>query len=175
MKANFARLATLVFLTASDAAHADDQVTMNLIDAKGVGKQIGTLSLSDTNAGLQVTPQLTELLPGERGFHVHVKPDCGPGPGPNGQPAAGMAAGGHFDPANTGKHLGPSGDGHKGDMPVLTIDAGGKGTKPIIVPHLTLADTKGHSIMIHAGGDNYSDQPEPLGGGGARVACGIVK
>jgi len=72
MKGNFARLATLVFLTASGAAHADDQVTMNLIDAKGVGKQIGTLSLSDTNAGLQVTPQLTELPPGERGFHVHV-------------------------------------------------------------------------------------------------------
>jgi superoxide dismutase, Cu-Zn family len=175
MKGNFARLATLVFLTASGAADADDQVTMNLIDAKGVGKQIGTLSLSDTNAGLQVTPQLTELPPGERGFHVHVKPDCGPGPGPNGQPAAGMAAGGHFDPANTGKHLGPSGDGHKGDMPVLTIDAGGKATKPIIVPHLTLADTKGHSIMIHAGGDNYSDQPAPLGGGGARIACGVAK
>jgi Cu-Zn family superoxide dismutase len=87
-----------------------------------------------------------------------------------------MAAGGHFDPADTGKHLGPNGDGHKGDMPVLIIDTSGKATKPIIiVPHLTLADAKGHSIMIHAGGDNYSDQPEPLGGGGARIACGIVK
>jgi Cu-Zn family superoxide dismutase len=29
--------------------------------------------------------------------------------------------------------------------------------------------------MIHAGGDNYSDQPVPLGGGGARIACGVVK
>jgi Cu-Zn family superoxide dismutase len=28
--------------------------------------------------------------------------------------------------------------------------------------------------MIHAGGDNYSDEPAPLGGGGARVACGVV-
>jgi Cu-Zn family superoxide dismutase len=29
--------------------------------------------------------------------------------------------------------------------------------------------------MIHAGGDNYSDTPVTLGGGGARVACGVVK
>jgi Cu-Zn family superoxide dismutase len=29
--------------------------------------------------------------------------------------------------------------------------------------------------MIHAGGDNYSDEPEPLGGGGARIACGVVE
>jgi Cu-Zn family superoxide dismutase len=29
--------------------------------------------------------------------------------------------------------------------------------------------------MIHGGGDNYADAPALLGGGGARVACGIVK
>ena len=74
------------------------------------------------------------------------------------QPAAGMAAGGHYDPANTGKHLGPQGEGHKGDMPVLTVDASGKATKAVTAPHLTVADVKGRSIMIHAGGDNYSDQ-----------------
>ena len=28
--------------------------------------------------------------------------------------------------------------------------------------------------MVHAGGDNYSDMPVPLGGGGARVACGVI-
>jgi len=45
----------------------------------------------------------------------------------------------------------------------------------LVVPHLTVADVKGRSIMIHAGGDNYSDQPAPLGGGGARIACGVAK
>ena len=29
--------------------------------------------------------------------------------------------------------------------------------------------------MIHAGGDNYSDQPKPNGGGGARIACGVIE
>ena len=28
--------------------------------------------------------------------------------------------------------------------------------------------------MIHEGGDNYSDTPKPLGGGGARMACGVI-
>jgi len=37
-----------------------------------------------------------------------------------------------------------------------------------------LADLAGHSLMIHAGGDNHSDHPMPLGGGGARIACGVV-
>lgn len=28
--------------------------------------------------------------------------------------------------------------------------------------------------MVHAGGDNYADDPKPLGGGGARIACGSI-
>ena len=85
-----------------------------------------------------------------------------------------MAAGSHFDPANTGKHLGPEGEGHKGDIPILTVDASGRATKAVTVPHLAVAEVEGRSIMIHAGGDNYSNQPAPLGGGGARIA-GVVK
>jgi Cu-Zn family superoxide dismutase len=29
--------------------------------------------------------------------------------------------------------------------------------------------------MVHVGGDNYSDTPAPLGGGGGRLVCGVVK
>ena len=159
---------------ASTAYAASTTVTINAIDANGVGKKIGIFRLSDSKQGLRITPQLADLPPGDHGFHVHVNPDCGAGSGPNGQPAAGMAARGHYDPANTGKHLGPQGEGHKGDMPVLTVDGRGKARKVVVVPHLTVADVKGRSIMIHAGGDNYSDQPAPLGGGGARIACGVI-
>ena len=176
MEAHIVTLAAVIIAAGVGAAYAaDETVTMNAIDANGVGKEIGTLRLSDTNAGLKITPELTGLSPGDHGFHVHVNPNCGPANGPNGQPAAGMAAGGHYDPANTGKHLGPHGEGHMGDMAVLTVDASGKATKAVIAPHLTVADVKGRSIIIHAGGDNYSDQPAPLGGGGARIACGVAK
>ena len=176
MRSNAVMLAAATIVTGASAAYAaSETITINAIDANGVGKEIGTLVLSDTQTGLQITPQLIGLPPGDHGFHAHGNPNCGPDPGPNGQPAAGMAAGGHYDPANTGKHLGPYGEGHKGDMPVLTVDASGEATKAVVVPHLTVADVRGRSIMIHAGGDNYSDQPAPLGGGGARIACGVAK
>jgi Cu-Zn family superoxide dismutase len=42
------------------------------------------------------------------------------------------------------------------------------------VAGLKLEDIAGRSIVIHEGGDNYSDSPQPLGGGGARVACGVI-
>ena len=29
--------------------------------------------------------------------------------------------------------------------------------------------------MVHIGGDNHHDHPAALGGGGARVACGVIK
>ena len=174
MSARVTMLATALVIVGAGTAYAET-VTMNTIDASGVGKVIGTISLSDANEGLVIMPDLADLPAGDHGIHVHVNPDCGPGAGADGRPAAGFAAGGHFDPANTGKHLGPRGEGHKGDLPALQVDAGGNATNAIVAPHLKLADVKGRSIMIHAGGDNYSDQPNPLGGGGARIACGVVK
>jgi Cu-Zn family superoxide dismutase len=45
----------------------------------------------------------------------------------------------------------------------------------VLAPRIKVSDLKGRSLMIHAGGDNYSDSPQKLGGGGARVACGVIK
>jgi superoxide dismutase, Cu-Zn family len=174
MKVHIAMLATAMAVGCAGTAYADN-VTINAISASGVGKVIGTIGISDASEGLVIMPDLTELPPGDHGFHIHVNPDCGPGAGADGQPAAGLAAGGHFDPATTGKHLGPHGHGHKGDLPAMRVDSGGNAMTAVIAPNLKLADVKGRAIMIHAGGDNYSDQPAPLGGGGARIACGVVK
>jgi superoxide dismutase, Cu-Zn family len=148
-------------------------VTMYEIDAKGVGDEIGPLMLADTNQGLRIEAALNGLTPGDHGFHLHEKGSCEPGK-KDGKPAAGIAAGDHFDPDATGKHLGPQGRGHRGDLPALHVDANGSATGVVFAPHLKIADVYGKSFMIHAGGDNYSDKPEPLGGGGARVACGTV-
>jgi len=45
----------------------------------------------------------------------------------------------------------------------------------VLAPRLKMTDVKGHALMVHAGGDNYSDNPEKLGGGGARIACGVAQ
>ena len=86
---------------------------------------------------------------------------CACGPGMNqGKPAAGFAAGGHYDPAHTKKHLGPlSTAGHRGDLPVLVVDSRGDATEAVTAPHLTVAEIRERSIMVHTGGDNYSGHP----------------
>jgi Cu-Zn family superoxide dismutase len=167
--------AALVLGVVPIAYGATTTVTVNKIDESGVGAAIGTLKLEDTNVGLRITPDLSGLPPGDHGFHIHANADCGPGE-QSGTKVAGLAAGGHFDPMKTGKHLGPeSTEGHKGDLPVLAVDANGRATQAVTAPHLTVAEVQGHAILVHAGGDNYSDTPAPLGGGGARIACAVVK
>jgi Cu-Zn family superoxide dismutase len=149
-------------------------VTMNKIDDSGVGSSIGVIQLEDTKEGLRLSPSLNGLPPGQHGFHVHEKSDCGSAED-KGKKTAGMAAGSHLDPKHTGKHLGPaSTEGHSGDLPFLTVDDKGSAQAAVVAPHLKVDDVIGHSLMIHAGGDNYSDQPKPLGGGGARIACGTL-
>ncbi len=173
-RAFVAAVVVLGVLAALPVFAADVVVPMNLVTEQGIGKGIGTVLISEGPAGLVFTPQLIDLAPGVHGFHVHQNADCAAGM-KDGKMVPGLAAGGHYDPANAGKHEGPHGKGHLGDLPALTVGADGKAVTAVTAPHLKMADLKGRSLMIHAGGDNYADQPAPLGGGGARVACGAIK
>jgi Cu-Zn family superoxide dismutase len=166
-------IAALLVLAGSVSAE-QVVVQMNLITDQGVGASIGTVTLTDTPQGLKLAPALSGLTSGKHGFHVHEKPSCAAGL-KDGKPAPGLAAGGHYDPASAGKHEGPIGKGHLGDLPALTVGADGKATETVVAPQLKTGDVKGRSLMIHAGGDNYSDVPEKLGGGGGRIACGVIK
>jgi Cu-Zn family superoxide dismutase len=148
-------------------------VEIHAISDKGLGAKIGTIELRETSVGLMFFPELKGLPPGERGFHVHEKGDCGPAM-KDGKMTAGQAAGSHYDPDGHGKHLGPKGPGHRGDLETLKVAADGVSAVPVMSNRLKLKDVAGRSLMIHAGGDNFSDQPEPLGGGGPRIACGVV-
>jgi len=173
-KTLFASVFLAVLLAAFTAFAADMEVTMNQVNDQGIGKSIGTITITEGPKGLVFTPKLSDLTPGLHGFHVHQNPDCGTGM-KDGKQVPGLAAGGHYDPAGTGKHEGPEGKGHLGDLPALTVGADGTASAAVIAPRLKMSDVKGRSLMIHAGGDNYSDIPSPLGGGAARAACGVIK
>jgi superoxide dismutase, Cu-Zn family len=166
--------AVLLASAAPASAAKSVKVTMNAISTDGVGKSIGTITIKEGKEGVTLEPKLTGLTPGEHGFHVHEKPSCDVAD-KDGKPAAGQAAGPHFDPDATKAHKGPGGGGHKGDLPKLVASDKGEVKDKIEVKGLKLADLQGHTLMIHAGGDNYSDTPKPLGGGGDRVVCGVVK
>ena len=148
-------------------------VKIDLIDAKGIGKSVGTVTIKEIADGLELDTNLKGLPPGEHGFHLHENGSCAAAD-KDGTPTAGQAAGGHYDPEATKAHKGPGGGGHKGDLPKLEVDAKGNANVHLKVPGLKLADERGKALVIHEGGDNYSDTPKPLGGGGARIACGVI-
>lgn len=146
------------------------KITIYMFLTNETHNKVGYIIASDTKYGLMFTPHLinlsTILNPGRHGFHVHENYSC---------ENKAMAAGGHLDPKKTGSHLGPYNySGHLGDLPAIYINANGTATNSVIAPRLKIKDILGHSLVIHSGGDNYSDKPKLLGGGGSRVVCGII-
>jgi superoxide dismutase, Cu-Zn family len=164
-------------LTAAAGVQAADQLQapMTLVSAAGTGKMIGNVTVAESSSGLVFTPNLTNLPPGAHGYHVHEMASCGVNE-KDGKKVAAGAAGGHFDPAASRHHAGPAGDGHLGDLPPLVVADNGGASTPVTAPRLKkLSEVKGKALMIHAGGDNFADQPKPLGGGGERIACGVIQ
>jgi len=174
MKRSLALMVAGTLLGCSGAAAQDIVIKVSLVDGNGVGKEIGTVTASAHPSGVLLTPDLSGLTPGPHGFHIHENPSCEAAE-KDGAKVAALAAGGHYDPEKAGAHHGPYHKGHLGDLPALMVDADGRATIPVLAPRLKLAQLRNRALMIHAGSDNYSDTPAALGGGGARVACGLIK
>lgn len=157
----------LICITGAANSYAET-VMMNFTASQGTDKSAGTIQITETKHGLLFTPKLQGISSGIHGFHVHLNPDCANN---------GMAAKGHFDPTKSNKHLGPYDDkGHLGDLPALYATAEGMVDLPVLAPRIKhVSEIKGHALMVHSGGDNYSDAPQPLGGGSSRMVCGIIK
>lgn len=162
-----------LILATTAAIGAEITVPVNVAEKQGVGAAIGSVRIVETPHGLAFHPALKGLAPGLHGFHVHENPSCA-AVEKDGAGVPALAAGGHLDPAGTKKHGEPWGDGHLGNLPPLHVAADGTAVNPVLGPRLKLADVRSRSLMIHAGGDNHADHPMPLGGGGARVACGVI-
>ncbi|TXJ10450.1 MAG: superoxide dismutase [Acinetobacter sp.] len=182
MKTNFTLLAcsllSISLLTGCNTM-AEQQglkhtIVINSVTSTGIGNNIGTVTFTESSKGLLIQPNLSQLSAGQHGFHIHENPSCEPDL-KDGQAVAALKAGGHLDPQRTGKHASATGHGHLGDLPALTVNADGTATMPVLAPRLNIDLIQGRTLMIHAGGDNYSDSPEPLGGGGARIACGVIQ
>ena len=126
--------------------------------------KIGTVTCNDSHYGLLCHVTLT-LPQGPHGLHIHSGNSCA---------ESGMAAKGHLS-LRQQSHLGPYNSmGHLGDLPVILSNHKQIVDTLILAPRLTESLLKAHSIIVHANGDNYSDTPNPLGGGGPRIACGLI-
>jgi len=135
------------------------------------GKVVAMAMLSERPGGVLIRVEATGLTPGLHGVHVHAVGKCD---GP-----AFTSAGGHFNPANK-KHGLKSTDGaHAGDLPNMLVAKDGTGRFEALTDLITLRtgslsvfDTDGSAIVVHAGADDNTT--DPTGNSGDRVACGII-
>jgi Cu-Zn family superoxide dismutase len=133
------------------------------------GRDLGTLTLSDTTDGIRISGSLGGLPPGEHGIHLHTTGRCDP---------PFESAGGHWNPA--GRQHGfdnPQGH-HLGDM--LNVAAGNDSSANVRLTTRggslrganALLDADGAAIVVHARADDY--RTDPSGNSGDRIACGVV-
>jgi superoxide dismutase, Cu-Zn family len=136
------------------------------------GKDVGSVTLTQTPSGVLLSLSVKGLPPGEHAFHVHAVGKCEP---------PFNSAGGHFNPDNK-KHgmMAPEG-AHAGDMPNLHIPANGELAVEVLNAAITLEkgkpnsvfDADGSAVIIHANKDDY--KTDPTGEAGGRIACGVVQ
>jgi len=134
------------------------------------GSEIGSLTLKQGPHGLmlrvEVSPQ--GLSPGWHGLHLHQVGDCS-------DPGSYTRSGGHV-----GKRAGGHGlmnpDGMEaGDLPNIWAAADGSAGYETVTNQTSLSaltEGDGSALIIHAGPDDH--QAQPIGGAGARVACGVI-
>ena len=162
----------IISLLGASCAVAPKPLESNLynLTEKGTDQIFGTIVVKPlAEQGIIIQVSATNLTPGIYGFHIHETNLLTPLVKTDGSQVIGGMAGGHWDPDNTGLHLGPDGDGHRGDLPQLVVDENGFVNSVMTNTKIQLADIKGKSFMVHGNPDNYSDIPLPLGGSGARM------
>jgi Cu-Zn family superoxide dismutase len=154
---------------ASRAATAPDP-GIDIVVHDAAGRNLGTISLTETPPDLSLTGNLRGLPPGIHGIHLHAVGRC---------EAPFKSAGDHWNPTN--KHHGtenPQGP-HLGDLQNITVSADSSASVAVRSPGGTLRganpvlDADGASLVIHAKADD--NRTDPSGNSGDRIACGVVR
>jgi Cu-Zn family superoxide dismutase len=140
----------------------------------GGGEDRGSVTLTQGPAGILIEITAKGLTPGWHAVHFHETGDCA---SPDFK-----SAGGHVHAMATHVHglLNAAGN-EAGDLPNLFVGADGAGSAQFFSTTVSLPggpgqpallDSDGSAVVIHASPDDFVTQP--IGGAGARVACGVI-
>lgn len=133
------------------------------------GGRVGTMTLTDTYAGLLIRGTVSELGLGAHAIHIHSVGRC---------EGTFATAGPHFNPEGHQHGFKNPNGPHLGDLPNIDTPASGRLTFEFLLPYVTLRgknaimDGDGATIIIHAAKDDYVT--DPAGDSGARAACGVI-
>ena len=168
-KITMVALGILLFASALYGQAAAKKAKADLINAKG--EHVGRATFAESNKGVKLTVNVSNLPAGVHGFHIHTVGKC--------DPPDFKSAGAHFNPEGK-KHglLNPEGH-HAGDLENLTAGANGKANVKVVISGVTLGEganslfhPEGTALVIHANPDD--GKTDPAGNAGARMACGVI-
>lgn len=135
------------------------------------GSPIGAAVFTEGSNGILLRVEIMSggLTPGWHGLHLHQVGDCS-------DHGTFKLSGGHVGKVEGGHGLlnptGPEG----GDIPNIWAGADGSAGYEAftrLTKMSSLLDSDGSALLIHTAEDDHISQP--IGGAGARVACGVVK
>ena len=138
------------------------------------GEEIGQALIQQVPTGIVIDVEVKGLTPGWHGMHIHEKGDC--------SAPDFTSAGGHVHSGEAAREHGylTLSGGEAGDLPNLWVGADGTGKAQVYSDRVSLTvgggrvalwgDQDTAALVIHATRDDH--YPQPIGGSGARVACG---
>ena len=173
-----AALAGCVSVTANDYSDAPRRAAMGdfgeaaLVNAAGA--RVGRAVLTQGATGLLIRIEAEGLTPGWHGVQIHAAGQCA---------APFTSAGAHVNHGEPGALHGllNAGGPDDGDLPNIFADAAGRVNAEVFTTRARIAadgpgqwlwDADGSALVIHANVDDHASQP--IGGAGARVACGVI-
>lgn len=151
--------------TADAAATTEPREAMALLRT-AEGEAAGAATVTGLGGTVAISLTVENLPPGEHGVHVHMTGSC--------EAPTFESAGSHWNPADQQHGLEDPPGQHAGDMPNLTVAAGGTGTLDYQLVGGTfdgLLDADGSAFVVHAMPDDQ--MTDPSGNSGERIACGV--
>lgn len=164
-------LAVIALMLSPSTAGAEDMTaTAELKNADGGSVGTATLVQGD-EGGVRLTVEVAGLEAGQHGIHFHETGQC--------DPPDFKSAGAHFNPTDAMHGLDNPEGPHAGDLPNLEVSEDGAASfeeetdrVTLGTGDLSLLDTDGSALVIHA--DEDDQVTDPSGESGDRIACGVI-
>jgi Cu-Zn family superoxide dismutase len=173
MKRTALAAAVITALSISPVFAQTDSIKASATILDADGAEIGKASLIQAPTGVLMHLKVSSLNPGKHGLHLHGHGECDAKTGYK-------SAKGHVGKSDGGHGLlNPDGP-EPGDLPNIFVGADGTGEMEAFSTMVSLTggdnnllDEDGSTFIIHENADDHVSQP--IGGAGARVACGVIE